>query len=46
MRRVPDRELAAYLTPTLDPAVIETPSLAALFNRLVGGYWRVARRAL
>ena len=46
MRRVPDRELAVHLTPTLDPAVVATPSLAALFNRLVGGYWRVARRAL
>jgi hypothetical protein len=46
MRVVPDRELAAYLTPVLDPAVVATPSLAALFNRLVGGYWRVARRAL
>ena len=46
MRVVPDRELAVHLTPTLDPAVVATPSLAALFNRLVGGYWRVARRAL
>jgi GT2 family glycosyltransferase len=46
LRRVPDRDLARYLTPTLDPAVIETPSLAALFNRLVGAYWRVASRAL
>ena len=46
LRLVPDRELACFLTPTLDPAVVATPSLAALFNRLVGGYWRVARRAL
>lgn len=46
MRLVPDRELACFLTPVLDPAVVATPSLAALFNRLVGGYWRFARRAL
>ena len=46
LRLVPDRELACFLTPTLDPAVVATPSLAALFNRLVGGYWRFARRAL
>ncbi len=46
MRTVSDRELACFLTPVLDPAVVATPSLAALFNWLVGGYWRVARRAL
>jgi GT2 family glycosyltransferase len=46
MRLVPDRDLAPYLTATLDPDVVATPSLAALFNWLVGGYWRVARRAL
>lgn len=46
MRRVSDRALAAHLTPKLDPAMIEAPAVVAPLNRLVSGYWSLARRAL
>jgi GT2 family glycosyltransferase len=46
LRRVPDRELAAWLTPTLDPGMIPAPRVVGPLNRLVGAYWRLARRAL
>lgn len=46
LRRVPDRELAPYLTPTLDPAMVTVPSVVGPLNRLVAAYWKLARRAL
>lgn len=46
LRRIPDRELADLLTPTLSPAMIELPAAARAANRLVEAYWRLARRAL
>jgi GT2 family glycosyltransferase len=46
LRQVPDRELVSFLTPVLDPSVISVPRLAAGCNRLLTGYWRLARRAL
>jgi GT2 family glycosyltransferase len=46
LRRVPDRELAAYLTATLDPAMVAIPPAVAPLNRLVAAYWRLAQRAL
>lgn len=46
LRRVRDRELARFLTPTLDPRMIELPRGSGAFNRAVEGYWRVARRLL
>jgi GT2 family glycosyltransferase len=46
LRRVRDRELARFLTPTVDPRMIELPRGAGVFNRAVEGYWRVARRLL
>jgi GT2 family glycosyltransferase len=46
MRRVPDRELAVLLTPTLSPAMIDLPGPAKAANRFVEAYWRLARRAL
>lgn len=46
LRRVADRHLAASLTPILDPAMIEVPAAARAVNRLVAGYWGVARRFL
>jgi hypothetical protein len=46
LRRVPDRELAPWLTPTLDPAMVTVPAIVGPLNRLVGAYWRLARRAL
>jgi GT2 family glycosyltransferase len=45
-RRLPDRELAALLTPTLSPTMIDLPAPARAANRLVEGYWRLVRRAL
>jgi GT2 family glycosyltransferase len=46
LRRVPDRELAGHLTPVLDPAVVDAPAVVEPLNRLVAGYWALARRAL
>ena len=43
-RRVPDRDLAAFLTPELSPAMISVPGAIPLANRLVAAYWRAARR--
>jgi GT2 family glycosyltransferase len=46
LRRVRDRELVRFLTPTLDPRMIELPRGAGAFNRAVERYWRLARKAL
>ena len=46
LRRVRDREIAAYLTPVLDPAVVAHPGGLGAMNRLMSAYWAVARRAL
>jgi GT2 family glycosyltransferase len=46
LRCVPDRDVAALLTPTLSPAMISIPAAARTANRAVEAYWRVARRAL
>jgi GT2 family glycosyltransferase len=46
LRRVPERELADVLTPTFDPAAITLPGFVGPANRLLGLYWRLARRAL
>jgi GT2 family glycosyltransferase len=46
LRRVPDRELARLLTPTLSPAMISLPAAARTANRIVEPYWRLAQRAL
>jgi len=46
LRRVPDRELARFLTPTLSPAMIDLPAGARAANRAVEAYWRLVRRAL
>jgi GT2 family glycosyltransferase len=45
-RTVPDRELAAYLTPTLDPAMIELPKAVRVVNPLLARYWALVRRLL
>ena len=42
-RRVPDRELARFLTPVLDPRMLELPPGAAIVNRAVSAWWRGAR---
>jgi GT2 family glycosyltransferase len=46
LRRVPDRELAPLLTPTLSPAMIVLPGPANAANRAVEAYWRLVRRVL
>jgi GT2 family glycosyltransferase len=46
LRRIHDRELAAFLTPVVDPRMIALPRGAGAFNALVGRYWRVARKML
>jgi GT2 family glycosyltransferase len=46
LRRVADRDLAGVLTPTFDPAAITLPAFVGPANRLLGLYWRLARKAL
>jgi GT2 family glycosyltransferase len=46
LRRVPDRELAPYLTSVIDPAMIVVPGFARVMNPLLERYWSLARRAL
>jgi GT2 family glycosyltransferase len=46
LRQVPDRELAQFLTPVIDAAMIEAPAVLGAFNPLVKAYWGLARRAL
>ena len=46
LRQVPDRDLAPYLTAVLDPTAISAPGVVTACNRLMAGYWRLARRAL
>ena len=42
-RSVSDRELAGYLTPMADPQMISVPAAVRGANRLVAGYWSLAR---
>jgi GT2 family glycosyltransferase len=46
LRRVPDRELARFLTPVLDPRMLELPSGVAVLNGLVSAWWRAVRVVL
>ena len=46
LRKVRDRELARFLTPTLNPEVASVPRGIGLVNRLLVPYWSVVRRAL
>jgi GT2 family glycosyltransferase len=46
LRAVPDRDVAALLTPTLSPAMISVPAAARAANRGVEAYWRLVRRVL
>jgi GT2 family glycosyltransferase len=45
-RTVADRELARYLTPVLDPAMIELPKTVRFLNPILASYWVLARRLL
>jgi GT2 family glycosyltransferase len=42
-RRVADRELAPFLTPVLDPRMLELPPGASVANGAVAAWWRGAR---
>jgi GT2 family glycosyltransferase len=46
LRRLPDRELAQFLTPLLDPKVMEVPRIVPLANGLMRRYWWLAQKAL
>jgi GT2 family glycosyltransferase len=46
LRKVRDRELARFLTPTLDPKVAAVPRGIGFLNRLLMPYWSLVRRAL
>jgi GT2 family glycosyltransferase len=46
LRRLPDRELARYLTSVVDPAMIDVPGIARVMNPLLERYWSLVRRAL
>jgi GT2 family glycosyltransferase len=46
LRKVRDRELGRFLTPTLDPKVAPVPRGISFLNRLLVPYWSVVRRAL
>ena len=46
LRKVRDRELARFLTPVLDPRMIQLPRGAGFLNGAIERYWRVARRLL
>jgi GT2 family glycosyltransferase len=45
-RLLPDRILARYLTPTIDPAMIDVPAPVRAANPILRAYWAVARRFL
>jgi hypothetical protein len=46
LRQVPDREMAAALTPRLMPGMIDLPRAARAANPLLVAYWRLVRKAL
>jgi GT2 family glycosyltransferase len=45
-RLVSDRVLARYLTPTIDPAMIDVPAPVRAANPVLRAYWAVGRRLL
>jgi GT2 family glycosyltransferase len=46
LRLVPDRTLARYLTPVIDPAMIDVPAPVRAANPVLRAYWALARRLL
>ena len=46
LRRLPDRELAPYLTPIVAPGMRAVPSPVRVINPLVAGYWSLVKKAL
>jgi GT2 family glycosyltransferase len=45
-RLLPDRALARYLTPIIDPAMIDVPAPVRAANPILRTYWALARRLL
>jgi GT2 family glycosyltransferase len=46
LRRVRDRDLAAYLTPTFSPGMVPVPALLRAANPAVRGYWKLVKKLL
>jgi GT2 family glycosyltransferase len=46
LRRVPDGELARFLSPVVAPGMIPVPSPVRAINPLVAGYWSLVKKAL
>jgi GT2 family glycosyltransferase len=46
LRRVRDRELAAYLSPIVAPGMIPVPAPVRAVNPLVARYWALVKKAL
>ncbi len=42
-RRIPDRELARFLTPVLDPKMLQLPAGVSVVNGAISAWWRGAR---
>lgn len=46
IRVVSDRDLARWLSTSLDPQMVDVPGVAAIANPLITAYWGVVRRLL
>ncbi|MEK6274716.1 MAG: glycosyltransferase family 2 protein [Actinomycetota bacterium] len=46
LRRVRDRDLAAYMTPTFSPGMVAAPALLRAANPVVRGYWKLVTKLL
>ncbi len=46
LRKVRDRDLAGFLTPVFDPAMLPVPRVLRAANPVVARYWDLVRRAL
>jgi GT2 family glycosyltransferase len=46
LRKVRDRELARFLTPSLDPRMIELSGMISVANAPIRAYWSLIRRLL
>jgi GT2 family glycosyltransferase len=46
LKRVPTREMARFLTPVLDPKMIQLPRALGIANALMSAYWDAVRRVV